>query len=861
MKVKKILFWTFLLALVAAPLLAMEAEKPLPRRRRSYPLSKYDKENENGDPPYLTEQKRRQEASSATASDDDGLRGTKLPSEKDHAMPSSQGSGLQHGERATSISAMNSQIDLLPVYSSIPSYGPNFDAIKTPSSPRIVELTESGGSLRRGIEDGEFNSFSSTSTELPDHDISIVSISSIHPQQLSSIIGKNKKLIALHEEMLSLEQNYSSQKESIEAEVKQKIEQVKRRAQMTPERVVSGGLPSALIVRPAQTKSALQKINTDGTLAVSVLCFGYKKESSLIKTSRYYTLLGKRFIRNRTSTKKKTQLDPSSEARVLKALELKQRAFDFLGENPKQASEEDLDLARQIISNADALADVTFSEGAEKEIEEATLQLEKVPDSLSSIADGDLPQQNKFSSHQLIQELQGLSEQNHAEFQFAQTVSDQSAGAVAAKNADMLFQRAQKLRVDAENGRKQINFATVENQKNLSKQVQKFTELASVLEQTAFAYDQIADACTVELRTIPQVKENLTKARNAFTTASAAMALEDRETNLTTSNKSNLRKEMLADLSFLLDDTHLESPETGETFGLDILSQLKNITGRDEEAFTAFNDKIVLAQLPLPFPTDANRQPYINGIHLIRLALFRKFGSHGLQRFDEQFAANIAAETPIRFGEIRDFIAEEETEHDNPSSYFIAEHHSIEELLKIPADSPEAQKIIKEDGSSIVSFNPFLNASTARDALADEAGSIQRGVEVAKMALKNFLEKEATLDPVQIATILRNFDTAFNATDPEKQLTVEKLKAFTESECKKELSGMSLAEWLSASPRNSVLNSLAWRIVSAGTASILMSSPHVPAFTKFIILVSEQAISDQTVLWRARSAAAGSGGH
>ena len=129
------------------------------------------------------------------------------------------------------------------------------------------------------------------------------------------------------------------------------------------------------------------------------------------------------------------------------------------------------------------------------------------------------------------------------------------------------------------------------------------------------------------------------------------------------------------------------------------------------------------------------------------------------------------------------------------------------------------------------------------------------------MTLKNFLEKEATLDPVQIATILRNFDTAFNATDPEKQLTVEKLKAFTESECKKELSGMSLAEWLSASPRNSTLNSLVWRIVTAGTASVLMSQPHLSPFIKFAILVSESAISDQMVLWRARSAAAASGGH
>ncbi|MEI6416433.1 MAG: hypothetical protein WCO92_01795 [Verrucomicrobiota bacterium] len=862
MKVKKILFWTFLLALVAAPLLAMEAEKPLPRRRRSYPLSKYDEENENGDPPYLTEQKRRQEASSATASDDEGLRGTTLPGENDDGMPSTLRSRLQGRGRVTSISAMDSQIDRLPVYSSIPSYGPNFDAIKTPSSARIVQLTESGGSWRRGIEDGEFNSFSSTSTELADHDISIVSISSIHSERLSSIIGKNKKLIALHEEMLSLEQNYSSQKESIEAKVKQKIEQVKRRAQMTPERVVSGGLPSALIVRPAQTKSALQKINTDGTLAISVLCFGYKKESSLIKTSRYSTLLGKRFIRKGTFTGKKTQLDLGlTEDTVLKALELKQRAFDFLGENPKQASEEDLDLARQIISNADALADVAFSEGAEKEIGEATLQLEQVPDSLSSIADHDLPQQNKFSSRQLIQELQGLCEQNHAEFQLAQTVSDQSAGAVAANNADTLFQRAQKLRVGAENSTQQIRFATLLNQQNLTKQVEKFTELALFLENTALAYDLIADACTVELRTIPQVKENLAKARKLLATNPTAITTQESESNSAIANRNELRAQMLADLSSLLDDTHLASPETGETFGLDILSQLKNITGRDEEAVTAFNDKIVLAQLLSPFPTDANRQPYIHGIHLIRLALFREFGSHGLQRFDERFAANIAAETPIRFGEIRDFIAQEESTHDNPSSYFIAEHHSIEELLNISKDSPEAQKIIKADGSSIVSFNPFLNTSTARDALADEAGSIQRGIEVAKMTLKNFLEKEPMLDPVQIVTILRNFDTAFNATDPEKQLTVEKLKAFTESELKRALSGMSLAEWLSASPRNSGLNSLAWRIVSAGTASILMSSPHVPAFTKFIILVSEQAISDQTVLWRARSAAAGSGGH
>ncbi len=129
------------------------------------------------------------------------------------------------------------------------------------------------------------------------------------------------------------------------------------------------------------------------------------------------------------------------------------------------------------------------------------------------------------------------------------------------------------------------------------------------------------------------------------------------------------------------------------------------------------------------------------------------------------------------------------------------------------------------------------------------------------MTLKNFLEKEPMLDPVQIVTILRNFDTAFDATNSAKQLTVEKLKTFTEDELKRALAGMSLAEWLSASPRNSTLNSLVWRIVTAGTASVLMSQPHLSPFIKFAILVSESAISDQMVLWRARSAAAASGGH
>jgi len=855
-KVKKILFWTLLLTLVATPLLAMETGKLIRRRR-----SDFDPEQDfEEDPVTQTEQKRRQEESSGlTSASDDALRGTILPGEKDNAMPSSQGSGLQNGKETINIPNMASIADgPLPSYSSIPIYLPNPDVAKIAGSTRTVQLAEPGGSLRRGIEDGEFKSFSPTmSTELTNHHISIVSASTTHPidpQRLASIIKKNKEIAALDEQMSSLKQEHAAQKASIVDEAKQKIAQVERRAQMTPERVVSGGLPSALIVRPAQTKSALQKINTDAARTISVLSFEHAKQSLDIKELYYSRLLEKRFIRNRTSTAKETQLDPSlPEARVLKALKLKQCAFAFLGENPERASEEDLSFASQIISHSDAIVAVAFSEGAEEKIGKSTLQLEQVSDSLSSIAADDLPQQNKFSSHQLIQELQELCHQNHAEFQFAQTVSDQSASAVAANNADMLFQRAQKLRVDAENGRRQIPFATVENQKNLSKQVEKFTELASVLEQTVFAYDQIADACAVELRTIPQVKEKLAKARELFNTGSTAMASDD--------SGNDLKSQMLADLRSLLDETHLETPETGETFGLDILSQLNNITGHDEEAVTAFNDKIILAELPSPFPTDANRQPYIHGTHLIRLALFREFGSHGLQRFDDRFAANIAAETPICLGEISEFIGQEEAIHKNPSSYFIAEHHSIEELLEIPKDSLEAQKIIKADGSSILSFNPFLNTSTARDALADETGSIQRGIAVAKMTLKSFLEKEPKLDPTQIATILRNFDTAFHAADSEKQLTVEKLKAFTESELKRALSGMTLAEWLSASPRNSGLNSLAWRIVTAGTSSILMSSPHLSALMKFFIIVSEQAVSDQTVLWRARSAAPASEGH
>lgn len=853
MKVKKILFWTLLLTLVATPLLAMEVGKPVVRRRRS----DADVGDDSSNP---TEENRRQEEIlEAARTDVDYSRGDRLPSEKRKGLPSSQGSGVQDGNRTINTYMSSTIEDRLPAYSSISSYPPNSDKTETGGSSRIVQLPQGEDSLRRGIEDGEydFNSFSKSSTELTGHHISVVSASPVYsfdPERLSSIIGKNKKIAALDEQMSSLEQEHAAQKASIIDQAKQEIKQVENKAEMTPERVIAAGLPSVLNVRPDQKKNALQKINTAAARTISVLFFDHVKRSSRIQELRYTRLLEKRLMRNATPIKEGTQTDPSSpEARILKALELKQRAFDFLGESPELASKEDLGLAAHIISNADAIATIAFSEGTEKEIEEATLQLEELPHSLSAIADGDLPEQNKFSSRQLTKELQGLCEQNRAEFQFAQTESDQRAGAVAAKNAGTLFQRAQKLRGDAENGRKQIPFATLANQENLNKQVEKFTELASVLETTALAYDQIADHCSVELRTIPEVKENLAKAQDVLTASSAAVTSGD--------SKSALKSEMLTDLRSLLDSTNLQSPERGATFGLDILSQLKNITDRDEDVVTASNDKIVLAALASPFSADANHHPYIHGTHLIRLAIFREFGSHGLQRFDDQFAPNIAAETPIRLGEIKEFIAQEGTEHDNPSSYFIAEHHSIEELLKIPEGSPEAQKIIKADGSSVISFNPFLTTSTARQTLADEAGSVQRGIKVAKMTLKNFLEKEPMLDPVQIVTILRNFDATFNAADPKKQLTVEKLKTFTESELKRALAGMTLAEWLSASPRNSGLNSLSWRVVTAGTASVLMSSPHLSALVKFVILVSEQAASDQTVLWRARSGAPASGGH
>lgn len=850
MKVKNsfIFILSFLLALTATPLLAVSGSRRTGLRRRP---SFFDFSEEGEENSYTTREQelRNQEAEEIQSASINETRGYQLSNEKP-INSFNMSSIKQDGS----------------LYSSIPSYPPNAEVKGAADlSPRIIQSHPSeGNSWRRGIEDGgdSFDGFTKTTTQLTDHDIQIVTGQRLDSQSLHSIIGKNKKIADLNQQISLLKQEYTTQKKLIINEAKQKIANVESRAQLTPEQVIAQGLPSGLMMPSYQQKSILQKINADKETALNVLSFKYMKESSRLQEFRCARLLEKRFIRNEASIEDQmSRLDPSSsEARIFKALELKQRAFDFLGDNPELASTEDLTFVADMISYANNIATVVFSEGAEKKIEEATLQLGKVPDSLNAIANDDLPQKNKFSSHQLIQELQEFCQQNYAELQFAQIISDQEAEAVAAKSAAKLFEKAQKLRVDAENGRKQIPFATVENQKNLNKQADKFSELASVLEQTAFAYDKIADACTVELRTVPLIKANLLNSKKDLSISSMMGASQSSELDSTLEQRKTSKAQMLADLSFLLDVTDLQPSDTREAFGLDFLSQLETIKGHDEEAITALHSKIVLTQIPSPFPVDANRQFYINGIHLIRLDLFRDFGSHGLQRFDNQFAPNIEAETPIRLQEIREFIAQEKTTYNNPSSYFIAEHHSIEELLKIPLDSLEAQKVIKADSSSIISFNPYLITSTIRNPLADEAGSIQRGIATAKITLKNFLEKESVLDPVQIVTILKNFDAAFNDTDPAKQLTVGKLKAFTENELKRALAGMSLVEWLSASPRNSGVNSLIWRVVTAGTSSILMSSPHLSALSKFIIIVSEQAISDQTILWRARPGGSANGG-
>ena len=95
MKVKKILFWTLLLTLVATPLLAMGTEKPIRRRRNN---SDIEQDGEGDSVTETGKNRRDEEILEAANSNDNFLRGTILPGERDNAMPNSQGFGLQNGK-------------------------------------------------------------------------------------------------------------------------------------------------------------------------------------------------------------------------------------------------------------------------------------------------------------------------------------------------------------------------------------------------------------------------------------------------------------------------------------------------------------------------------------------------------------------------------------------------------------------------------------------------------------------------------------------------------------------------------------------------------------------------------------------
>ncbi len=858
---KKLLLFAFLLTLAATPLLPMEVRDG-DHNTREDPSGTTGGSNNEGAPIYNPPQ------------------GTPLHGDNDPPqLPSTQQSGLQNRKEDSTIpetKTMDPTIDRSQ-YSNIPSYSPaHHNAGSGGQIKAVAEPKETSRSIdyAESFIDSRATSPSIPSRELAEHHIRAVSTSpgdSPDPILIASISGKIDESVELFKEMRSLEKTFSSQKVAIGNEGQEKIEQAQQKAELTQSRAFATGVGSSLVAgRDAETtkKNAIKKINTDAVNALSAASFGYAKEALRLQSSHYNNLLQKRYTR-RTSTSEtvdhrlpETQILKAPETRLFQALELKGNLLSFLQKSPPGSSPEDLELACQSIRVTDAIVAITFTEGADSEIAHATAQLEKTSALLTLVATRDLPEENDFSSHELIQELRGLCKQNYAEFQFAKIESDKGAGVIAEKNTYTLLKKAQELRGDSKNRSTQIPLATEADKKNLEEESRTLNELASVLEMIALAYDQIADLSTVELREIPQLKENLKNLPSPLRNELAKGVSESSSTDTALGNTSNISREaLLHDLSSLLEQTDLTRAETRETFGLDILSQLKEITGRDEHILTASNENIALSPIPSPLPVDINRQSFIHATHLIRLAIFREFGSHGLQRFDKRFTANIQAKTPITVGELKEFLQKESTKYKNPSSYFIGEHHAIEELLNIKQDSPEAQKIIKADGSSIVSFNPFLTSSTARETLADETGSVQRGVEVAKTTLKNFLEKAHLLDPVQIQTILRHFDTTFDATNPEKQLTVGALKTFTENELGRALTGMTFVEWLSASPRNPGANSIIWRMVTAGTLSLLTSSPHLSALIKFFILVSEQATSDQTFLWRARPGASAGGGH
>lgn len=356
---------------------------------------------------------------------------------------------------------------------------------------------------------------------------------------------------------------------------------------------------------------------------------------------------------------------------------------------------------------------------AEGSIDQKLTELKTTSDQLKTI----LSQKNKFITQQQQKKCRTEFQQDQDYFFVAQATSSEATYKAAFEIADSLQQRIDVLQ------------SSLQRLKTVA---------ASVVPQDR---EEVSQAITQQ----KQVLQHLTTAQQAY-------------------------RQIAAD-AFLVSQPAphaMQSTEKDSSFGLDLLTQLSTAPENfpEDHWLVGKGGKIKLIPPAKTLPEDQSRNSYRDGINITRLAIFRDCGAQALQRFDEEFHANITASAPLSVKSLKEFIA---SENEN-KGFYLSSVHTLSALATAEALPYEDEQLVKAEPalfslSSTAEHEelPVVSKSEQRKATLKSVGEAVRDF------FKDFSEDEKRV-------INKHFNDQFNAGDTSQPLTVKNVRSFLKKE-------------------------------------------------------------------------------
>ncbi len=427
---------------------------------------------------------------------------------------------------------------------------------------------------------------------------------------------------------------------------------------------------------------------------------------------------------------------------------------------------------------------------------------------------------NPFLTTKALATFHEELDQRHANYLLAESLFDGTAKDIALNNAVYLQTKIDETsseiaRASQENGR-----TTLSDQVLLKLKISLLTNLLSALEKAHQAYERIADNASLKIKTQPLLPKDST----AFSLISDSAS----SSSLTIDKACQALLELAAQTTI-----------RRRTIGLNILSQLSDfLETENNHAVLGRRGEIELADGTSSSFT-SNTKVAQEGINLVRLAVFRDFGSRGLERFDMHFHDKMVAlnspeaQNCLTVGELKNFIQIESSI--NPSAFYLSSAHSMTELLCAESNPFEDSKSIKSDG---ISFNPFSKTALTAPPLTEDQERA-RSLTAIRTALKEFFKE---LPGELRQPILNRFDEKFKPAPNKTLLTVAELRSFITTE----IENLNSLNFNLAGP---FFYSLGWHLATASLWTIMMSV-HPPAWMIMGISLSIGVGHDLTSYWR-----------